>query len=147
MERTLLMIKPDGLQRGLAGEIIKRFEQKGFQMVGCKLLHMTAEQAAFHYAEHDGRPYYPKLVSFITSGPVLAMVWEADEVIALSRKLIGKTEALDMIPGTIRGDFAHHTNFNLIHGSDSPDNALREIGNLFRPEELLSYTREISKWL
>lgn len=147
MERTLILIKPDGIQRGLAGEIIKRFEQKGFQLAGCKFMQMNEEQANRHYREHIGRPYFDGLFQFITSAPILAMVWEGDQVIALSRKMIGKTDAMEMIPGTIRGDFAHHTNVNLIHGSDSPDNAQFEIANLFAPQELISYKREISAWI
>ncbi len=147
MERTLILVKPDGIQRGLAGEIIKRFEQKGFQLVGCKLMLMSEVQAKNHYHEHIGQPYFEKLFLFITSSPLLATVWEGDQVIALSRKMIGKTDAMDMIPGTIRGDFSHHTNLNLIHGSDSIQNANHEIQNLFAPQELISYSREITRWV
>ena len=147
MERTLILIKPDGVQRSLIGPIIQRFEQKGFQLIGCKLMQMSKEKAENHYQEHAGRPYYERLVQFITSGPIVAMVWQADQVIALSRKIIGKTEAIDMIPGTIRGDFAHHTNTNLVHGSDSPENAEREIANLFESYEIISYHRNISEWM
>lgn len=146
-ERTFLMIKPDGVQRGLIGEIVKRFEQKGFQLVGGKLLQLSKEQAELHYAEHLGKDFYERLVTFITSGPVFAMVWEGDEVIALSRAMIGKTSALDAAPGTIRSDFAIHTNFNLIHGSDSPESARREIANFFNDQELISYTKVIQQWI
>jgi len=147
MERTFIMIKPDGVQRGLIGEIVRRFEQKGFQLVGAKLLLVTKEQAEIHYAEHKGKPFYDELISFITSGPVFAMVWQGDQVIALSRALMGKTNTLDAAPGTIRGDFAVHTGMNIIHGSDSPESAEREINNFFRPEELVEYDHLIQRWI
>ncbi|MFK7695692.1 nucleoside-diphosphate kinase [Paenibacillus sp. HJGM_3] len=147
MERTFLMIKPDGVERGLIGEVVSRFERRGFQLVGCKLMQVSKELAEKHYAEHVGRPYYEDLMQFITSGPVFAMVWEGDQVIALSRIMMGKTNTLEAVPGTIRGDFAIHTNRNIIHGSDSPENATREINLFFRPEELLTYTKVIQKWI
>jgi nucleoside-diphosphate kinase len=147
MEKTFLMVKPDGVQRGLIGEIVKRFEQKGFQLVGSKLMVITKEQAEFHYAEHKGKSFYEDLISFITSGPVFAMVWQADQVIALSRIVVGKTNTLDAVPGTIRGDFALHTNRNLIHGSDSPESAEREINNFFKPEEIVEYKQAIQQWI
>lgn len=147
MERTFLMIKPDGVERGLIGEVVSRFERRGFQLVGCKLMQVSKELAEKHYAEHVGRPYYEDLMQFITSGPVFAMVWEGDQVIALSRIMMGKTNTLEAVPGTIRGDFAIHTNRNIIHGSDSAENATREINLFFRPEELLTYTKVIQKWI
>ncbi|WP_166239372.1 nucleoside-diphosphate kinase [Paenibacillus turpanensis] len=147
MERTFLMVKPDGVQRGLVGEIVSRFERKGFQLVGGKLMNITREQAEKHYAEHLGKPFFEDLVSFITSGPVFGMVWEGDDVITISRMMMGKTNVLDSMPGTIRGDYAAHTNRNLIHGSDSPESAEREISNFFKPDELLTYTRAVQKWL
>jgi nucleoside-diphosphate kinase len=147
MEQTYLMIKPDGVQRGLIGEIIKRFEQKGFQLVASKLLLISKEKAEYHYEEHASKPFFGELVSFITSAPVFAMVWQGDNVIALSRTLIGKTNVNDAAPGTIRGDFALHTGMNLIHGSDSVESAQREINNFFLPEELVSYTRNIQAWM
>ncbi|UJF36184.1 nucleoside-diphosphate kinase [Paenibacillus hexagrammi] len=147
MEQTFLMVKPDGVQRGLIGEIVKRFEQKGFQLIGCKLLVMTREQAEYHYAEHKGKDFFERLVTFITSGPVFAMVWEGEQVIALSRTMIGKTNSLEAMPGTIRGDFAVHTNLNLIHGSDSPASAEREIKNFFTEAELCRYSKVIEKWI
>lgn len=147
MQQTFLMVKPDGVQRGLIGEIISRFEQKGFQLVAAKLVQVTEEQANFHYEEHVGKPFFDNLVSFITSGPVFAMVWQGDDIIALSRTVIGKTNVLEAMPGTIRGDFASHTNKNLIHGSDSPESASREIGNFFAPEELVSYEKTINHWM
>ncbi|WP_072327666.1 MULTISPECIES: nucleoside-diphosphate kinase [unclassified Paenibacillus] len=147
MERTFLMIKPDGIERGLIGEIVKRFERKGLQLMAAKLLQVSREQAERHYAEHEGKDFYEPLVEFVTSGPVFAMVWQGDRAIGLSRSLIGKTDALEAAPGTIRADFAVHTRLNLIHGSDSPESAEREIANFFRPEEVLSYTKSVQKWV
>lgn len=147
MERTFLMVKPDGVQRGLIGEIVGRFERKGFTLVAAKLMTVSKERAEAHYAEHHGRPYFDDLVRFITSGPVFAMVWEGDQVIALSRLMIGKTNSLEAQPGTIRGDFAVHTNRNLIHGSDSPENAAREIAIFFDESELVSYTKAVQTWI
>jgi nucleoside-diphosphate kinase len=147
MERTFLMVKPDGVQRGLIGEIVKRFEDKGFQLIASKLVVIEKAQAEFHYAEHAGKPFYEGLISFITSGPVFAMVWQGDQVISLSRLLVGKTNVADAAPGTIRGDFALHTNMNLIHGSDSPESAEREVANFFKLDEILSYDKAIAKWV
>lgn len=147
MERTFLMIKPDGVQRGLIGEIVGRFERKGFTLIASKLMTVSKEKAEAHYAEHHGRPYYDDLMSFITSGPVFAMVWQGDQVIAISRQMMGKTNTLEAAPGTIRGEFAVHTNRNIIHGSDSPENAVREINIFFGPEELLDYSKTIQKWI
>ncbi|MEW9698989.1 nucleoside-diphosphate kinase [Paenibacillus sp. SI8] len=147
MEKTFLMVKPDGVQRGLIGEIVKRFEQKGFQLIGSKLMVITREQAEFHYEEHKGKDFFERLVTFITSGPVFAMVWQGEQVIPLSRTMIGKTSSLDAAPGTIRGDYAVHTNLNLIHGSDSPESAEREIGNFFQPNELIAYSKVIQEWI
>ena len=147
MEKSFLMVKPDGVQRGLIGEIIRRFEGKGLQLVGCKLMVISQEQAKKHYAEHEGKDFFDRLVRFISSGPVLAMVWAGDDVIALSRLMMGKTKPIDAMPGTIRGDYALHTNFNLIHGSDSPESAEREIALFFKPEELLDYNMDIRTWI
>ncbi len=147
MDKTFLMVKPDGVQRGLIGEIVKRFEMKGFQLIAAKLLIVSKEQAEFHYAEHREKSFYGELVDFITSGPVFAMVWQGDDIVTLSRLMMGKTKAVDAVPGTIRGDFSIHTGMNLIHGSDSPEAAIREIGNFFRPEELVAYERANSRWI
>ncbi|MFB9329580.1 nucleoside-diphosphate kinase [Paenibacillus aurantiacus] len=147
MERTFLMVKPDGVQRGLIGEIVSRFERKGLKLVAAKFMRLTPELAEKHYAEHVGKPFYPPLVDFITSGPVFAMVWEGDNVIALTRAMIGKTDALEAYPGTIRSDYAVHTNFNLIHGSDSTSSAEREIGIYFRPEEVVDYEHSMQRWI
>lgn len=147
MEKTFMMVKPDGVQRGLIGEIVSRMERKGFQLIAAKMMNIDRELAERHYAEHVGKPFFPELVSFITSGPVFAMVWQGDDVIALSRQMMGKTNALEAAPGTIRGDFAVHTGRNLVHGSDSPESAEREIANFFAPEELLNYERAIDRWI
>ncbi|GLI09097.1 nucleoside diphosphate kinase [Paenibacillus tyrfis] len=147
MEKTFLMIKPDGVQRGLIGKLVQRFEDKGFQLIGSKLMVITKDQAETHYAEHKEKPFFGELVQFITSGPVFAMVWQGDNVIALSRAMMGKTNPLDAAPGTIRGDYAVHTGNNIIHGSDSPESAEREIANFFKPEELLAYDRSLQSWI
>jgi nucleoside-diphosphate kinase len=147
MERTFLMIKPDGVQRGLIGEIVSRFERKGLQLAAAKFMVVSRELAETHYAEHKGKVFYEPLLEFIASGPVFAMVWQGDNVIALSRALIGKTDAIEALPGTIRSDFAIHTNFNLIHGSDSAASAEREIGIFFAPSELVDYEHTIQRWI
>lgn len=147
MERTFLMIKPDGVQRGLIGEIVSRFERKGLKLIGAKLMLVDRSLAERHYAEHEGKVFYPPLIDFITSGPVFAMAWEGDRAIALTRAMIGKTDAEQAAPGTIRSDFAIHTNLNLIHGSDSPENAERELSIFFAPGELLAYEQTIQKWI
>lgn len=147
MERTFLMIKPDGVQRGLIGEIITRFERKGLQLIAAKLLRVSDQQAEAHYAEHVGQSFYPPLISFITSGPVFAMVWQGDDAVKLCRSLIGKTNPLEAAPGTIRSDYALHMNRNLIHGADSRENAEREIAIYFEPHELISYDHTIQKWI
>lgn len=141
------MVKPDGVQRGLIGEIVHRLEQKGFQLVAAKLMLISNETAEQHYAEHVGKPFYERLITFITSGPVFAMVWEGERVIALSRAMMGKTDPIEAAAGTIRGDYSVHTNYNLIHGSDSPQSAEREIALYFHPEELIRYTKDISVWI
>ncbi|WP_018751407.1 nucleoside-diphosphate kinase [Paenibacillus sanguinis] len=147
MERTFLMVKPDGVQRGLVGRIVSRFEDKGFQMIAAKLTQVTEAQAKKHYSEHVGKPFFDELVSFITSGPVFAMVWTGDDIIALSRMVIGKTKVTEALPGTIRGDFAAHTPFNLVHGSDGTQSAEREIANFFTERELVKYSRSVGSWI
>ena len=147
MERTFIAVKPDGVQRGLVGEIIRRFETKGFTLVGLKLLQVSQELAAQHYDVHKERPFFPGLVEFITSGPVVAMVWEGDGVIASARKLIGATNPLSAEPGTIRGDYGVSIGRNLIHGSDAPETAQREIGLWFKDEELVNWQPTVTPWL
>lgn len=147
MEKTFLMVKPDGVQRNLIGEIVSRFEEKGFQLVGAKLMQVSKETAELHYAEHKERPFFGELVSFITSSPVFAMVWEGENVIATARQMMGKTNPSDALPGTIRGDFGVTVSKNIIHGSDSPASAEREIGIFFNKEELVEYTKIVNQWI
>lgn len=147
MERTYLMVKPDGVQRGLIGEMISRFEAKGFTLVAGKLTQLSREVAETHYGEHKERPFFGELVDFITSGPVFAMVWEGENVIKSSRTLVGATNPIEATPGTIRGDYGVHVGMNLIHGSDSPESAEREIKLFFSEEELITYTKSINQWI
>lgn len=147
MERTFLMVKPDGVQRNLIGEIVSRFEKKGYQLVGGKLMVISQELAQNHYGEHKERPFFGELVDFITSGPVFAMVWEGENVIATARQMMGATNPKDAAPGTIRGDFGVTVGKNVIHGSDSPESAAREIGLFFKEEELVSYSKLMNEWV
>jgi len=137
MERTFIMVKPDGVERRLAGEIIRRFETRGLRLVGLKLLVPDRALAEKHYAVHRERPFFGELVDFITSGPVVAMVWEANDAIRLGRNMIGALKPLEAAPGTIRGDFTTEVQTNLVHGSDAPETAETEIALWFRPDELL----------
>ncbi|MDI9480364.1 MAG: nucleoside-diphosphate kinase [Syntrophomonadaceae bacterium] len=136
MQQTLVMIKPDGVERALVGEIIRRIEQKGFRLAALKMLQLDRATAESHYAEHSARPFFADLVDFITSGPVVAMVWEGESVIPAIRIMMGKTNPLEADPGTIRGDFGNSINFNIIHGSDSEESARREINLFFQPSEI-----------
>lgn len=147
MEQTFVMVKPDGVQRGIVGEIIKRIEQKGFKLVGLKLMQMTEELARKHYFEHEGKPFFAELVAFITSGPVVAMLWQGDNVITSIRVLMGETNPVESLPGTIRGDLAISTGQNVIHGSDSPEAAERERNLFFQKTEILDYPKEMEKWI
>lgn len=133
MQRTFIMVKPDGVKRGLVGEIMKRFEQKGFELLHAELMMVDRAKAEYHYMEHEDKPFFGELVEFITSGPVFAMVWEGENIIEVSRLMIGKTSPAEAIPGTIRGDFACSKAENVIHGSDSLLSAEREIENFFAP--------------
>lgn len=147
MERTFIMVKPDGVQRGLVGEIVNRFEQKGFKLVGAKLMQISNSLAEKHYEEHKERPFFGELVEFITSGPVFAMVWEGEDVIKTARNMIGATNPQEATPGSIRGDFAVTVGKNIIHGSDSPESATREINLFFEEEELLDYKKQDNDWI
>lgn len=147
MEKTFLMVKPDGVQRGLIGTVTTRFEKKGYQLIGAKLMQITPELAAKHYAEHKGRPFFGELIDFITSGPVFAMVWQGEDVIATARQMMGKTNPREALPGTIRGDYGVTVRKNIIHGSDSPASAEREISIFFTEEELISYNKAIDIWV
>lgn len=147
LERTFLAIKPDGVQRKLVGEIIRRFEVKGFTLVGLKLMNVSPELAAEHYGVHKERPFFPGLVAFITSGPVVAMVWEGDGVVASARKIIGATNPLTAEPGTLRGDFGVSIGRNIIHGSDAIETAQTEISLWFKPEELANWQPTLLSWI
>ena len=147
MERTFLAIKPDGVQRGLVGEIIRRFETKGFTLVGLKFMSVSRELAESHYDVHRERPFFSSLVEFITSGPVVAMVWEGEGVVASARKMIGATNPLNSEPGTIRGDFGVDIGRNIIHGSDAIETAQTEVALWFKDEELVSWKPEMMSWL
>lgn len=147
MEKTFIMVKPDGVQRGLVGEIISRFEKKGFQLVGAKLMHVSRELAEEHYAEHKERPFFGELVDFITSSPVFAMVWQGENVIATARQMMGKTNPAEALPGTIRGDYGVSVGMNIIHGSDSPESAARELKLWFPESEQVAYEKTIDRWI
>ncbi|ANU28096.1 nucleoside-diphosphate kinase [Planococcus versutus] len=147
MEKTFLMVKPDGVQRNVIGEIVARFEKKGYHLVGAKLMQIPTELAEEHYGEHKERPFFGELVEFITSGPVFAMVWEGENVILTARQMMGATNPKDAAPGTIRGDFAVTVGKNMIHGSDSAESAEREIGLFFKEEELVSYEKTMNNWV
>ncbi len=147
MEKTFLMVKPDGVQRGLTGEIASRFERKGFKLVAAKLMSISEELATTHYQEHQDKPFFKNLVDFITSGPVFAMVWEGEGVIATARQMMGETNPQEALPGTIRGDYGLVVGKNVIHGSDSPESAEREINLFFKQEELVDYNKDNDKWL
>ncbi len=146
MERTLILLKPDALQRGLAGSILSRFERKGLKIAAMKLMLISPELAASHYRDHKERPFYQGLVRFMTSAPVLAMVLEGIDAIAICRKMMGATFGCDAEPGTIRGDFGVSRSFNLIHGSDSNGAATREL-SLFFPEGILDYQLDACRWI
>jgi nucleoside-diphosphate kinase len=147
LEKTFLMVKPDGVQRNVIGEIVARFEKKGYHLAGAKLMQIPTELAEEHYGEHKERPFFGELVEFITSGPVFAMVWEGENVILTARQMMGATNPKDAAPGTIRGDFAVTVGKNMIHGSDSAESAEREIGLFFKEEELVSYEKTINSWV
>ena len=147
MERTFLAVKPDGVQRQLVGEIIRRYESKGFKLVGLKLLQPTRELAEKHYAVHKERPFFSGVVDFITSGPVVAMVWEGDGVVASARKIIGATNPLTAELGTIRGDYGANIGRNIIHGSDAIETAQTEITLWFNPKELVDWQSSLTSWI
>ena len=146
-ERTLVLIKPDGVQRGLIGEIISRFEKRGLKIVAMKLVKPDRELAEKHYAIHRGKPFFEPTVKYIMSSPVVAMVIEGKNVIETVRKMMGKTNPQDADPGTIRGDFAQDISRNIVHGSDSKENAEYEISLWFKPEEIFDYEKIDEKWL
>ncbi|MBA3993486.1 MAG: nucleoside-diphosphate kinase [Cyanobacteria bacterium DS2.3.42] len=147
VERTFVAVKPDGVERILVGEVIGRFEKRGLKLVGMKFMKVTKEMAEQHYGEHKGKPFYDGLVSYITSGPIVAMALEGKGAVALARQVIGATKPLEAAPGTIRGDLAVEIGRNIVHGSDSPENGQREIGIFFKPEEIVEWTGSLNKWI
>lgn len=146
-ERTLIILKPDAVQRQLVGRILSRFEDKGLKIVAARFMRISESMARRHYAVHEGKPFFPAAVQYLCSGPVLVMVLQADDVIAMTRKLMGKTFGNEADPGTIRGDFAGSKGYNMVHGSDSPQTAEYEIGLYFRAEDLVDYQLSDQPWL
>ncbi|MEN3005808.1 nucleoside-diphosphate kinase [Dehalobacterium formicoaceticum] len=147
MEKTYVMIKPDGVQRNLTGEIINRFEKKGLKLTAMKFLRLSPEQAEAHYQEHVGKKFYDGLISFITSGPVVAMVWEGENAVSAARKLMGSTNPAEADPASIRGMYGLDLGRNIIHGADSVESAGREIAIYFQTGELISYEKNIDQWI
>ncbi len=147
MERSLIILKPDAVQRQLVGKIISRFEEKGFQISACKMMNIPRELAEEHYAPHREKPFFAGTVTYMTSSPVIVMILQAQGIIEMSRRMMGKTFGCDAEPGTIRGDYGCTKGFNLIHGSDSPESAEREIALFFKPEEIVAYELSDSHWL
>lgn len=147
MERTLILFKPDAVQRRLAGRLLTRLEDKGLKIVGLKMLRVTKELSAKHYAEHVTKPFYPLLETFITSGPVVALVAEGPQAVAVVRGMMGPTNGAQAAPGTIRGDFGVSRQMNLMHGSDSIEAAQKEIAVYFKPEELVTYDATLAGWV
>jgi nucleoside-diphosphate kinase len=147
VERTLVLVKPDGVQRGLVGELLGRFERKGLKLVGLRLLDVPRELAERHYAVHAGKPFYPSLVEFITSGPVAAVALEGPDAIACVRRMVGKTKPNEAEAGTIRGDLGISTLRNLIHASDAPQTSIDELSLWFGSDGLVGYERDIDRWI
>src|SRR5438270_6014944 len=147
MERTLIIFKPDAVQRGLSGEILSRFERKGLQVVGMKFMQIPKSLAGTHYEQHKGKPFYEGLVKFMTSSPVVVLALKGKDAINIARKMMGKTFGSQAEPGTIRGDYGVSNSYNLIHGSDSPESAQRELGLFFKGDELLDWTPAVQTWV
>lgn len=147
MERSLVLVKPDGVQRALVGEIIARLERRGLRLAGAKFMQVSTALAEEHYAEHKGKPFYNGLVEYITSAPVMAMAWEGPHAVAAIRQTMGATRPTEAAPGTIRHDFGLEVGRNLTHASDKPETGEREVGLWFKAEELVSWTRDIDKWV
>lgn len=147
MERTLVLIKPDGVQRGLIGEVISRLERRGLRLVGAKFLQVSQDLAETHYAIHKGKPFYDRLIAYITSAPVMAMVWEGPNAIAAVRQTMGATRPTEAAPGSIRHDFALEVGFNLTHASDSIENGIAEVSLWFNESELVNWSRATDSWI
>jgi len=147
VERSLVLVKPDGVQRGLVGEVIARFERRGLRLVGAKFMQVSQDLAKQHYAEHEGKPFYDGLISYITSAPVMAMVWEGPNAVAAIRQTVGSTKPVESAPGTIRHDFALEVGRNLIHASDKPETGARETALWFKNVELVDWKRDVDRWV
>ena len=147
MQKTLVLLKPDAVQRGLVGELVSRLERKGLKLVGMKLVRMDDALARQHYAEHVGKPFFKGLAEFITSGPLVAMAIEGEDAICMVRTLMGETNPANAAPGTVRGDYAVSIGLNLVHGSDSPESAQRELALFFKEDEILEYDRATDPWI
>mgnify|MGYP001435470503 FL=1 len=147
MEQSLVLVKPDGVQRGLIGEVITRLENRGLRLVAARFMWVNTELAEKHYAVHAGKPFYAPLIEFITSSPVMAMVWEGPDAIAAIRQTFGKTRGTEADPGTLRHDFALQARYNIVHASDSAETATFEIALWFKPEEIINWQRDIEKWI
>jgi nucleoside-diphosphate kinase len=147
MQRTLVIVKPDGVQRGLVGPLLSRLEARGLKIVGLKLVQVSQQLAARHYAEHEGKPFYPGLLNYITSAPVVVACFEGTSAVQMVRNSVGATNPLNAAPGTIRGDLALDIGRNLVHASDAPETAERELTLWFAQDELVSYPREVDRWI
>lgn len=147
MERSLIILKPDTVQRGLAGQILNRFEAKGLKIIAMKMIRIGRDLAEQHYGEHKGKAFFEDVVGYITSGPVIVAVLAGPSAVPVIRQMLGATDGRKAPPGTIRGDFSISTRYNLVHGSDSPESADREVALFFKPEELLQYDRDVLKWV
>ena len=147
MERTLILVKPDAMQRGLAGEVLKRFEQRGLRIAGLKLMQIDRALAEQHYAEHKGKPFFEGLVEYITSSPVVAAVFEGTTALVAVRGSVGSTDPSAAAPGSIRADFGLERGRNLVHASDSPESGVRETALVFKPAELLAWPRDTDRWI
>ena len=147
IQRTLVFLKPDAVQRGLVGEVIQRFEKRGFQIVGLKMMRLSEVFVRQHYAAHEGKDFYEPLVRYVISGPIVAMVVEGKNAVRVVRAMMGETFGSESPPGTIRGDFALSNRYNLIHGSDTPESAAEEIARFFRPDELVTHPEDSLRWL
>lgn len=147
MERTLVLVKPDGVQRGLIGEIVSRLERRGLRLVAAKFQHVSKDLAERHYAVHKGKSFYDGLIAYITSGPVMAMVWEGPNAIAAVRQTMGATKPLEALPGSLRHDFALEVGRNLAHASDAPETAAAEIALWFLSDEIVNWSRDVDRWV
>jgi len=147
VERSLVLVKPDGVQRALIGEVISRLERRGLRLVAAKFMRVSRELADTHYAIHQGKPFYDGLISYITSAPVMAMVWEGPNAVAAIRQTMGATRPTEAAPGSLRHDFALEVGRNLTHASDTPENGANEVALWFRQEELVNWTREVDRWV